>query len=120
VSPTLRRVLWPTAAWLDAPGEGATSSNAQSLSTPLGKVLRVRPRPGADGYDIPSGNPFPSSPICSYGLRNPFRFSFDRANGDLTIADVGEFTTEEVDFAPANRGAGGAPTSAGRPAREAS
>jgi glucose/arabinose dehydrogenase len=100
VSPTLRRVLWPTAAWLDAPGEGATSSNAQSLSTPLGKVLRVRPRPGADGYDIPSGNPFPSSPICSYGLRNPFRFSFDRANGDLTIADVGEFTTEEVDFAP--------------------
>src|SRR5919199_274434 len=89
-----------------APGDGRTSSNAQSLSTPLGKVLRVRPRPGADGYDIPSGNPFPSSPVWSYGLRNPFRFSFDRATGDLTIADVRELTTEEVDFAPRSSGSG--------------
>jgi glucose/arabinose dehydrogenase len=56
-----------------APGDGAISSSAQSLSTPLGKVLQVRPRPEADGYDIPAGNPFPSSPIWSYGLRNPFR-----------------------------------------------
>ncbi|HMJ32400.1 MAG TPA: PQQ-dependent sugar dehydrogenase [Baekduia sp.] len=77
----------------------------------LGKLLRVDPAPG-DGCDggctIPAGNAgLPQREIFAYGLRNPWRFSFDRATGDLTIGDVGQSTWEEVDFAAApGRGAG--------------
>jgi glucose/arabinose dehydrogenase len=71
----------------------------------LGKLLRVDPAPGAgcDGHcTVPAGNPgFAQPEIWAKGLRNPWRFSFDRVTGDLIIADVGEGTWEEVDFAPA-------------------
>jgi glucose/arabinose dehydrogenase len=64
----------------------------------LGKLLRIDPRTGAAA----PGNPgFAQGEIWAYGLRNPWRFSFDRATGDLTIGDVGQETWEEVDFAPA-------------------
>ena len=80
--------------------------NAQNLTTLLGKLLRISPRPvGAAAYGIPRGNPLVSTPgarpeIWALGLRNPFRFSFDRASGDLTIGDVGQAAVEEVDFVP--------------------
>ncbi|MET0602192.1 MAG: PQQ-dependent sugar dehydrogenase [Baekduia sp.] len=77
----------------------------------LGKLLRIDPRPGpgCDGRcTIPAGNPgFAQPEIWAKGLRNPWRFSFDRATGDLVIGDVGQATWEEVDFAAApGRGAG--------------
>jgi glucose/arabinose dehydrogenase len=78
--------------------------NAQSLSSPLGKILRIDPRAsGGRPYTIPSSNPFVGrsgarGEIYSYGLRNPWRFSFDRANGDLVIGDVGQDEVEEIDF----------------------
>jgi hypothetical protein len=79
-----------------APGDGGAgmSANAQNLSSPLGKVLRLDPR---------AGTPYE---VWSYGLRNPYRFSFDRQTGDLVIGDVGENTTEEIDYAPASQGRG--------------
>jgi glucose/arabinose dehydrogenase len=96
-----------------APGDGGSSSaTAQDLGSLHGKVLRIDPRPsGALGYTIPPDNPFVGDPgaldeIWSYGLRNPFRFSFDRLTGDLVIGDVGGGATEEIDFAPATMGTG--------------
>jgi glucose/arabinose dehydrogenase len=87
--------------------------NAQNLSTPLGKMLRLDPlnpalTPGspdpvsANGqYRIPTSNPFQGPgqvpEIYAYGLRNPYRFSFDRANGELILADVGQNNIEEID-----------------------
>src|SRR5215210_5986691 len=86
--------------------------NAQDLGSPLGKLLRIDPR--ADGgrpYRIPSSNPFVNragarGEIYSYGLRNPWRFSFDRRTGDLTIGDVGQDAVEEIDFVRRGRGRG--------------
>jgi glucose/arabinose dehydrogenase len=78
--------------------------NGQDLSSLLGKLLRIDPRPsGGKPYRIPSGNPFVGRSgarpeIYSYGLRNPWRFSFDRSTGDLTIGDVGQDEVEEIDF----------------------
>jgi hypothetical protein len=97
-----------------APGDGGggQSANAQNLSSPLGKVLRIDPRAsGPQPYSIPADNPFVGQSgargeIWSYGLRNPFRFSIDRRTGDLIIGDVGEATTEEIDFVPASQGGG--------------
>src|SRR3712207_5073516 len=66
--------------------------NAQNLGTLLGKILRIDPRPsGGRAYGIPGDNPFAGrggarGEIYSYGLRNPWRFSFDRRTGDLVIA----------------------------------
>jgi glucose/arabinose dehydrogenase len=89
--------------------------NGQSLSTLLGKILRidVRNQNTGDGlaYDIPATNPFVSTPnaraeIWAYGLRNPWRFSFDRATGDMFIGDVGQNSREEVDFWPAGSPSG--------------
>jgi len=76
--------------------------NGQNLGTQLGKILRIEPLPGG-GYRVPPDNPFVHSrgarpAIYSWGLRNPWRFSFDRATGDLTIGDVGQDMVEEVDF----------------------
>jgi Glucose / Sorbosone dehydrogenase len=93
-----------------APGDGGTGgANAHDMNVLLGKVLRIDPTPGG-GYTIPAGNPFVGvagrDEIWSYGLRNPFRFTIDPANGDLMIGDVGEGTTEEVDWAPAGQGGG--------------
>ena len=93
-----------------APGDNASGANARNKDSLLGKVLRIDPTPGG-GYTIPADNPFVgatpgASEVWSYGLRNPFRFTIDPTNGDLMIADVGEGTTEEVDWAPASQGGG--------------
>ncbi len=85
-------------------GDGGDASASQDVTSPLGKMLRIDVSP-AVGYAIPADNPDlgPGSDarIWAYGLRNPFRFSFDRLTGDLFIADVGAATWEEVDFQPA-------------------
>jgi glucose/arabinose dehydrogenase len=86
--------------------------NAQDLGSLLGKILRIDPRPSSRGrYRIPSSNPFADragarGEIYSYGLRNPWRFSFDRSTGDLTIGDVGQGAIEEIDFATKGRASG--------------
>jgi glucose/arabinose dehydrogenase len=79
--------------------------NGQNLGTLLGKILRIDPRPsGRRAYRIPASNPFVKrrgarGEIYAYGLRNPWRFSFDRATGDIAIGDVGQNAFEEIDFA---------------------
>ncbi|HEV2726650.1 MAG TPA: PQQ-dependent sugar dehydrogenase, partial [Solirubrobacterales bacterium] len=97
----------------DGGGVNDPEQNAQDLSSLLGKILRINPNPsGTAPYTVPAGNPFanpaPYDTIWSYGLRNPFRFSFDRASGDLWIGDVGQDDWEEVDFAAAPGLAAGA------------
>jgi glucose/arabinose dehydrogenase len=94
------------------PGHIEPGGNAQNLTTPLGKVLRIDPLdpsltpgsadPGSGNgeYRIPINNPFQGPgqvrEIFAYGLRNPYRFAFDRLNGDLILADVGQGNIEEV------------------------
>lgn len=91
----------------DGGGSDDVHHNSQNLKSLLGKILRIDPLPsGGQPYSVPPGNPFataaaPWNTIWSYGLRNPFRFSFDRLNGALTIGDVGQGAREEVDYAPA-------------------
>ncbi len=77
----------------------------QDLSTLLGKLLRIKPATGGGGppYSIPSDNPFVHQQgarpeIYSYGLRNPWRFSFDPETAALSIGDVGQDTLEEIDY----------------------
>jgi glucose/arabinose dehydrogenase len=90
----------------DGGSGGDPLGNGQSLTTRLGKILRIRPgAPGPSGpaYTIPPDNPFADDPsakpeIFAYGLRNPWRLSFDRTTGDLWIGDVGQGTWEEVDL----------------------
>ena len=86
--------------------------NAQNLGTLLGKILRIDPRPSG-GRPYTSRAPTRSSAargarneIWAYGLRNPWRFSFDRRTGDLTIGDVGQDAVEEIDFVRRGTGAG--------------
>jgi glucose/arabinose dehydrogenase len=97
-------------------GDGGSGNdpfdNAQNLGTLLGKILRLDARPG-DGrpYGVPPDNPFVGRAgarpeIWVYGLRNPWRFSFDRQSGDLWIGDVGQSTLEEIDFRPAGEASG--------------
>jgi glucose/arabinose dehydrogenase len=89
-----------------------TRGNAQDLGSLLGKSLRIDPRrKGSRPYRVPAGNPFVGRSgarpeIYSYGLRNPWRFSFDRSTGDLTIADVGQNAVEAVDFASKGKARG--------------
>jgi glucose/arabinose dehydrogenase len=84
--------------------------NAQRLNTLLGKILRIDPHPGGGRpYQVPPSNPFVGrsgarGEIYSYGLRNPWRFSFDRRTGDLTIGDVGQNAVEEIDFVRSGAG----------------
>jgi glucose/arabinose dehydrogenase len=86
-------------------GHDAALGNAQLLSNPLGKILRidVHGSNSSNGqYGIPATNPFAGSPgavkeIFAYGFRNPYRFSFDRSTGELIAADVGQNNVEEVD-----------------------
>jgi glucose/arabinose dehydrogenase len=94
----------------DGGSEEDPDNNGQNTGVLLGKILRIEPTP-AGGYTIPSTNPFVGqagkrAEIWAYGLRNPWRFSFDRTTGDLIIGDVGQNLQEEVDYAPAGTGAG--------------
>ena len=91
----------------DGGGAGDPLESGQDLGTHLGKILRVNPtgRP----FFVPRSNPFRSRrgarpAVYSYGLRNPWRFSFDRRTGDLVIGDVGQNAWEEIDFVRTGRG----------------
>ena len=82
----------------------------QDLTTLLGKILRIDPLRGAP-YSIPPNNPYVNQPpalpeIYALGVRNPWRFSFDRQTGDFTLADVGQDLYEEIDFQPLALGGG--------------
>jgi len=83
----------------DGGSAGDPFGNGQSLESLLGKVLRIDVDHG-DPYAIPPGNPF-GNEIWAYGLRNPWRMSFDSQNGDLWIGDVGQGAWEEIDYLPA-------------------
>ena len=90
--------------------DGNDSGRGQSLSDLLGNILRIDVASG-EPYISPPDNPFVTTAgarpeIWSYGLRNPWRFSFDRLTGDLYIADVGEQRWEEVNVSAASEGAG--------------
>jgi glucose/arabinose dehydrogenase len=87
----------------DGGSEGDPLGNGQRLDTLLGKLLRLDVQ--GDTYAIPADNPFLNRQdarpeIWAYGLRNPWRFSFDRETGDLYIGDVGQDSYEEIDFQP--------------------
>ncbi len=83
----------------DGGGAGDPSNYAQNTGVLLGKILRlnVDATSGTNNYSIPSGNPF-SNEVFVYGLRNPFRWSFDRYTGDMYIGDVGQSAKEEIDY----------------------
>jgi glucose/arabinose dehydrogenase len=109
---------------------GDPERNGQDLSSLLGKLLRIDPTPtaatntaaestatntaaeeGERPYTIPADNPFVERSgarpeIYAYGLRNPWRYSFDRENGALTIGDPGQSTLEEIDYVPAGKARG--------------
>jgi hypothetical protein len=91
----------------DGGGAGDPNGNAQNLGSLLGKILRlnITTFTGGRQYSIPSGNPFVGvsgarGEIWHYGLRNPWRFSFDRGVTDLWIGDVGQGDREEIDQLP--------------------
>lgn len=97
----------------DGGSGGDPNNHGQSLATLLGKMLRIDVDGTSAGkpYAIPPDNPFVGQSgklpeIFSYGLRNPYSFSFDRLTGDLWIADVGQDLWEEIDRAPASTGGG--------------
>ncbi|MET0558907.1 MAG: PQQ-dependent sugar dehydrogenase [Solirubrobacterales bacterium] len=98
----------------DGGSGGDPPNNAQNKDVLLGKLLRIDPRP-SDGqsYSVPDSNPFVGKPgrdeIYSFGLRNPFRFSFDAANAAqprIAIGDVGQNRFEEVDYLPVGAASG--------------
>ncbi|MDM7917282.1 MAG: PQQ-dependent sugar dehydrogenase, partial [Candidatus Eisenbacteria bacterium] len=89
----------------DGGGAGDPEENAQDPGSLLGKILRIDVD-GEPPYSIPPDNPFagpglPLDEIWDLGVRNPYRWSFDRETGDLWIADVGQNRWEEIDFEPA-------------------
>jgi glucose/arabinose dehydrogenase len=98
----------------DGGSGGDPPNNAQNKESLLGKLLRIDPRPsGGQPYSIPAGNPFAGKPgrdeIYSYGLRNPFRFSFDTTTSRqprIAIGDVGQNQFEELDYATLGEAAG--------------
>jgi glucose/arabinose dehydrogenase len=96
----------------DGGGSNDPGNNAQDVDSLLGKLLRIDPTGDMAGeYETPPDNPFAGATpgrdeIYAYGLRNPYRFSFDRSTGDLTIGDVGQVAWEEIDFVPAGGAVG--------------
>jgi len=91
----------------DGGGGGDPFLNGQNPNVLLAKLLRVDVGRENGPYKIPTDNPFVGTPgyrpeIWALGLRNPWRFSFDRRKGDLYLADVGQNEREEIDFQPAN------------------
>ncbi|HET9907572.1 MAG TPA: PQQ-dependent sugar dehydrogenase, partial [Anaerolineales bacterium] len=102
-------LYWSTG---DGGGGGDPFNNAQSRNSLLGKILRLDVN-SASPYAIPPTNPFFNNPdpavreeIWSYGLRNPWRFSFDRLTHDIYIGDVGQGNIEEIDFQAASSSGG--------------
>ncbi|MFN8426905.1 MAG: PQQ-dependent sugar dehydrogenase [Anaerolineales bacterium] len=94
-------LYWSTG---DGGGAGDVPNNAQNANILLGKILRLDVNSGSP-YSIPSDNPFVGvsntrGEIWDYGFRNPWRFSFDRANYDMYVGDVGQGSREEIDFEP--------------------
>jgi len=88
----------------DGGGAGDPDRTAQDRSSLLGKILRIDPSPsGGRPYSAPAGNPFAdgaggdADEVYAYGLRNPWRFSFDRQSGRLAVGDVGQNEFEEID-----------------------
>jgi glucose/arabinose dehydrogenase len=100
------------ASYGDGGSAGDPQRNGQNPNTLLAKLLRIDPTPNGDAaYTIPPDNPYSSDgaarpEIWSTGLRNPWRFSFDAATGDLWIGDVGQNAIEEIDHVPTADGAG--------------
>lgn len=95
----------------DGGGGGDPAGNAQDPGSLLGKVLRLDVESGDSPYGIPPDNPFIGvggyqEEIWASGLRNPWRFSFDRQTGDLFLGDVGQGSWEEIDFQPASSSGG--------------
>ena len=84
----------------DGGSAGDPQKNGQNTTSLLGKILRLDVNNG-DAYGIPSDNPF-GNEVWAYGLRNPWRISFDRSTGDLWIGDVGQGQWEEIDYLPAD------------------
>lgn len=93
----------------DGGSGGDPQNNAQNPRSLLGKLLRYDSESDLSQLRIPADNPFANNPlyepaVWAFGLRNPWRFSFDRESGDQWIADVGQNRAEEVNFQPAGRG----------------
>jgi glucose/arabinose dehydrogenase len=91
----------------DGGGAGDVPNNAQNTAVLLGKILRlaVTTTTTAPYYTIPAGNPF-ANEVYAYGLRNPYRWSFDKATQDMWIGDVGQDSWEEINFRAAAGTAG--------------
>jgi glucose/arabinose dehydrogenase len=95
----------------DGGSAGDPQNNGQNKGALLGKILRIDVESGQFPYAVPPDNPFLSDntargEIWALGLRNPWRFSFDSASGDLYIGDVGQDLYEEIDFQPAGAAGG--------------
>ncbi|MFN8283249.1 MAG: PQQ-dependent sugar dehydrogenase [Chitinophagales bacterium] len=95
----------------DGGSGGDPNGNAQNKNTLLGKLLRIDVNNFAGTYTVPANNPFVGqsnvkTEIWAYGLRNPWRFSFDRLTHDLWIGDVGQGAREEIDFQASNSAGG--------------
>lgn len=100
----------------DGGGGGDEAGNAQNLGSLLGKMIRIDPRRrGSRPYTVPASNPFVNRPgrdeIFAYGLRNPFRWSFDRFSSKrkvrIAIGDVGQDSFEEINYLNLSRARGG-------------
>jgi glucose/arabinose dehydrogenase len=95
----------------DGGSGGDPENRAQDLETLLGKLLRIDPKRSGAGHTSPRSNPFAGgragrNEIYALGLRNPWRFSFDRATGDLYIGDVGQSAREEISHVRRGQGRG--------------